>query len=96
MNFCNISKRYCLSSLQNKIYETKKGAVVPHVHISSIENFKIPVPPIDTQIKIANILDKFEKLCNSLIEGIPAEINARKKQYEYYRDKLLNFKNLNG
>ena len=69
---------------------------MPTIDANAVENLKIPVPPIDTQIKIANILDKFEKLCNSLIEGIPAEINARKKQYEYYRDKLLNFKNLNG
>ena len=69
---------------------------LPQISLPVTENLKIPVPPVDTQIKIVNILDKFEKLCNSLIEGIPAEINARKKQYEYYRDKLLNFKNLNG
>ena len=65
---------------------------VPSLTQSALNKIKIPVPPIDTQIKIVNILDKFEKLCNSLIEGIPAEINARKKQYEYYRDKLLTFK----
>ncbi|WP_096023788.1 restriction endonuclease subunit S [Campylobacter lanienae] len=57
---------------------------------------KIPVPIISLkeQERIVNILDKFEKLCNDLSEGLPAEIEARKKQYEYYRDKLLTFKEL--
>ena len=49
------------------------------------------MPPLDEQERIAEILDKFDKLCNDLREGIPAEIAARKKQYEYYRDKLLSF-----
>ena len=42
--------------------------------------------------KIVSILDKFDKITNDMIDGIPAEIEARKKQYEYYRDKLLTFK----
>ena len=44
---------------------------------------------------IVNILDRFDKLCNDISEGLPAEIEARRKQYEYYRDKLLNFKEIN-
>ena len=52
---------------------------------------KIPLPPLEEQERIVNILDKFDKLCNDLCEGIPAEIAARKKQYEYYRDLLLTF-----
>lgn len=57
---------------------------------------KIPVPiiPIEKQEKIVSILDKFDKLCNDISEGIPAEIEARQKQYEYYRNKLLTFKEL--
>ncbi|WP_086245736.1 restriction endonuclease subunit S [Campylobacter devanensis] len=57
---------------------------------------KIPVPIISLkeQERIVNILDKFDKLCNDISEGLPAEIEARKKQYEYYRDKLLTFKEL--
>lgn len=57
---------------------------------------KIPVPiiSIKEQEKIVNILDRFDKLCNDISEGLPAEIEARKKQYEYYRDKLLTFKEL--
>ncbi|MDE6426646.1 MAG: restriction endonuclease subunit S [Ruminococcus sp.] len=52
---------------------------------------KIPVPPIEEQERIIKILDKFDNLCNDLTSGIPAEIEARKKQYEYYRNKLLQF-----
>lgn len=56
----------------------------------------IPIPSIDTQEKIVTILDKFYNLCNDISKGLPAEIEARKKQYEYYRDKLLTFKELNA
>ena len=55
-------------------------------------NFPIAVPPLAEQERIGKILDKFDKLCNDLTSGLPAEIAARKKQYEYYRDKLLAFK----
>lgn len=51
----------------------------------------IPVPPIEEQNKIADILDRFETLTNDLQSGLPAEIEARRKQYEYYREKLLTF-----
>ena len=52
----------------------------------------IPLPSLKKQDEIVSILDRFETLCNDISEGIPAEIEARKKQYEYYRDKLLTFK----
>lgn len=52
----------------------------------------LPLPPIEEQERIVAILDRFDALCNDLTSGIPAEIEARKKQYEYYRDKLLTFK----
>ena len=57
-----------------------------------LENFYIPVPPLPVQEEIVAILDRFDALCNDLTSGLPAEIEARKKQYEYYRDKLLTFK----
>lgn len=60
----------------------------------NILNINIPLPDIKTQHKIANMLDKFEKITNDISDGLPAEIEARQKQYEYYRDKLLNFKEL--
>jgi type I restriction enzyme S subunit len=53
---------------------------------------KIPVPPIDEQERIVAILDKFDSLVNDLSIGLPAELAARRKQYEYYRDHLLMFK----
>ncbi len=82
---------YCLNNMQDKIYATKKGGGVPHVQISSIENFLIPLPPIEEQERIVNILDKFEALVSDLSQGLPAEIEARQEQYEYYRNKLLSF-----
>lgn len=52
----------------------------------------IPIPPMEEQQRIVAILDKFEALVNDISEGLPAEIAARRRQYEYYRDKLLTFK----
>ena len=54
--------------------------------------YQIPVPPIEEQKRIVDILDRFDVLCNDISAGLPAEIEARQKQYEYDRDKLLNFK----
>ena len=56
------------------------------------EKLTVPVPPLDVQNRIVNVLDNFEKICSDLNIGLPAEIEARQKQYEYYRDKLLTFK----
>ena len=65
---------------------------LPQISHSVTEDFIINLPSIDEQQKIVSILDKFDKITNDIIDGIPAEIEARKKQYEYYRDKLLTFK----
>ena len=78
---------YCLTNMQEAIYSTKKGGGVPHVHISDIDNFEIPVPPVDVQSKIVEILDCF----SSLEAELEAELEKRKRQYVYYRDMLLNF-----
>lgn len=76
---------YCLEGKQDFIYSTQKGGGVPHVHISSIENLKLPVPPLEVQHEIVRILDNFTELTSELT----SELTARKKQYEFYRDKLL-------
>lgn len=55
----------------------------------AIMNYKVPVPSLEEQERIVAILDRFDKLCNDISEGLPAEIEARQKQYEYYRDRLL-------
>ena len=68
---------------------------MPRGDKSAIMEYKFQIPPIEQQKKIADILDRFDSLCNDLTSGIPAEINARKKQYAFYRDKLLTFKQLN-
>ena len=71
---------------QNEIYSKKKGAGIPHVHISDLENWKIPVPPIEIQEEIVRILDQF-----SILEAeLEAELEARKSQYNYYRKMLLD------
>lgn len=61
-----------------------------------ILKIQIPVPQLPEQERIVAILDRFDALCNDISSGLPAEIEARKKQYEYYRDKLLTFKPLGG
>ena len=64
----------------------------PKLNKANLCDIKIPLPPLAEQERIVAILDRFDSLCNSLTEGLPAEIALRKKQYEYYRDKLLSFK----
>ena len=82
---------YFLNSIQQKIYDTKKGGGVPHVHISDIDTFEIPVPPLEIQNEIVQILDKYTSLETELEKNLEAELEARRKQYEYYRDSLLTF-----
>ena len=65
---------------------------IPQLTIPMVKTYSIPIPPLDVQQKIVSILDRFDTLCNDLTQGLPAEIAARKKQYEYYRDKLLTFR----
>ena len=65
---------------------------VPSLTQTVLNKVKIAVPPLEEQERIVSILDRFDKLCNDISEGLPAEIEARQKQYEYYRDKLLTFK----
>ncbi|GAA8161504.1 restriction endonuclease subunit S [Helicobacter pylori] len=62
--------------------------------ISRYSQITIPIPPLEVQQEIVKILDQFSILTTDLLAGIPAEIKARKKQYEYYREKLLTFKPL--
>ena len=62
------------------------------VDMNKFKNYLLPIPPIAEQERIVSILDKFEALVNDISVGLPAEIEARHKQYEYYRNKLLTFK----
>ena len=60
--------------------------------MKDIANLPLPSLSLEEQEKIATILDRFDTLTNDLSQGLPAEIEARRKQYEYYRDQLLTFK----
>ena len=70
------------------------GSPVASIPMKDLKKIKFFLPTMKQQEKIINILDRFEIMCNNLNLGLPAEIEARKKQYEYYRDKLLTFKEL--
>ncbi|WP_162973641.1 restriction endonuclease subunit S, partial [Helicobacter pylori] len=85
---------YYLTTQQDAIYATKSAGGIPHVYSKDLQNFLIPIPPLEIQQEIVKILDQFSALTTDLQAGIPAEIKARKKQYEYYREKLLAFKPL--
>ena len=81
---------YCVCERYDELLSRKQGAR-GDLNSSLIVEIKIPVPPLDVQNRIVNILDRFDRLCNDISAGLPAEIAARQKQYEYYRDKLLTF-----
>ena len=83
---------YYLSDRQDLIYNKKTGAGIPHVHGKDIANFVIPLPSLQVQETIVSVLDKYNDLCYSLTNGLPKEIELVSKQYEYYRNKLLSFK----
>ena len=89
-----VLSRYVFHFLLNKqssIFNLKRGAGVPHVYAKDLAAFSIPLPPLSEQRRIVDILDRFDTLTNSISEGLPKEIALRRKQYEYYRDALLNF-----
>ena len=67
------------------------GGAVQNLNAKIIRDLELSIPSIQEQVRIASILDRFDALCNDLTSGLPAEIEARTKQYEYYRDKLLSF-----
>ena len=71
-----------------------EGGTIQRLYNDNLMKAIIAVPSIEEQNRITTILDRFDTLCNDLTKGLPAEIEARQKQYEYYRDKLLTFKEL--
>ena len=83
---------YLLTAMNLNQY--KSAGAQPGLAVNKLETIETPVPLMEKQIQIAKILDHFDALCNDLFSGIPAEIDARQKQYKHYRDKLLNFKEL--
>ena len=82
------------SSAQNMVFTRMSHGSQPNLSMRTLEQFDIKIPSFDEQRRIVAILDRFDAFCNDLTSGLPAEIEARQKQYEYYRDKLLTFKPL--
>ena len=82
---------YSILRQQDYLLSRVRRASVPRLSRTVIEKLSIPVPPIPVQEEIVAILDRFDALVNDLKNGLPAEITARRKQYEYYRNQLLTF-----
>lgn len=90
---------YMKSAFLSYIEKNSFHSSVTSIRRPMLNNFPVPIPypenkekSLAEQQRIVDILDRFDKLCNDISEGLPAEIEARQKQYEYYRDKLLTFK----
>jgi len=88
----NINLKFLYYILVNiKLNQYAKGGGQPLITARELKSIIIPLPPLEEQQRIASILDKFDTLVNSISEGLPKEIALRRKQYEYYREKLLSF-----
>lgn len=85
---------YMKSTFYDYIQKNAFNSSVTSIRRPMLNKYPIPVPSLEKQNKVVDILDRFDKLCNDISEALPAEIEARQKQYEYYRDKLLTFKEL--
>ena len=89
--------KYIAYLFQTEIFFQQKkkyarGVKVIDIKVADLQKIKLPIPPLSEQERIVSILDRFESLTTSLTAGLPAEIAARRQQYEHYRDKLLTFK----
>ena len=83
--------KYLFYYYQLQPWVVSTGGTIARLYNDNISKARISVPPMEEQHRIVSILDRFDALCNDLTSGLPAEIEARQKQYEYYRDKLLTF-----
>ncbi|MGN8404874.1 restriction endonuclease subunit S [Helicobacter pylori] len=95
----NENPKFIIYYFQTWFFQKEKekkitGTKVMRIHENDLKKITIPIPPLEIQQEIVKILDQFSALTTDLQVGIPAEIKARKKQYEYYREKLLTFKPL--
>lgn len=88
---CSKYVYYFLLIKQQSIKRQVRRASVPRLSKSAFEKIKIPIPSLAEQQRIVSILDKFEALTTSISEGLPKEIELRRKQYDYYRNQLLSF-----
>ena len=83
---------FLLTEYSKNYFEARKtGSTIKNLGLKALRTFKIPVPSLEEQVRIASILDKFDTLTTSISEGLPREIALRQRQYEYYHDLLLTF-----
>lgn len=73
------------------VHKKKTAGAIPHISLKDISNFEVPLPSLEVQKRLVEVLDNFDSICTDLNIGLPAEIEARQKQYEFYRDQLLTF-----
>ena len=79
-------------ALKSEIARKVAGGTVKSIPMAEMRKLRIPVPSLSVQKRLVDVLDNFDAICSDLNIGLPAEIEARQKQYEFYRDKLLSFK----
>lgn len=82
---------YFVATFPKYIGQQMYQGSVPSIRRPMLNKFQVAIPSLDVQSRIVNVLDNFDAICTDLSSGLPAEIEARQKQYEYYRDKLLTF-----
>lgn len=82
---------YYLNSIKDYLANKSYGSAQDNLNLSTFSSLKIPVPSLEIQSRIVQVLDNFDKVCNDLNIGLPKEIELRQKQYEYFREKLLTF-----
>ena len=78
-------------ALRSAIFKKVAGGTVKSIPMAEMRNLRVPVPSLKIQKRLVEVLDNFDAICTDLSSGLPAEIEARQKQYEYYRNKLLDF-----
>ncbi len=93
----SLNPKFVSYFFQTKAFHAEKNKFVARAKVKrlsgeSLAKLAIPVPPLEEQERIVAILDQFDALVNDLSSGLPAEIKARRQQYQHYRDRLLSFK----
>ena len=90
-----VLNKYLYYCYQLNPWNISTGGTIARLYNDNISKAKICIPSLKEQERIVSILDRFDALCNDISTGLPAEIEARQKQYKYYRDKLLSLKEYN-